>query len=282
MKRWSFVLILFSLFSCLMPVFADGDENVNKFHEAIRTGNIETVKAMIGGGQMNANSRLVGEKDRPLNLAIISTKPDVVRYLIESGADVNFAANQGVTPLMNAVGHMPIDIVQLLLEKGAKLNVGNDDKMTPLHWAAYRGNVEAIKLFLEKGADFKAVCENVMGLGGTALHKAALANQVEAIKLLVEKGIPIDTPNEKGFTPLMLAARNGGVKSVETLLELKAGVNLADNEKETAIQIAKKQLADKTASGKKNNPKFDEANPPQPIKDLQTVVDLLKKAGATD
>ncbi|HNV70227.1 MAG TPA: ankyrin repeat domain-containing protein [Candidatus Ozemobacteraceae bacterium] len=281
MKRFSLILVLFALFACCLPTFADGDENVKKFHEAIIKGDLPTVQAMIDGGQMNANSKLIGEKDRPLMLAIISTKPDIVKYLIDKGADVNFVANQGLTPIMNAVGHMPIDIVKLLLEKGAKIDVANDDKMTPLHWAAYRGNSEAIALFLEKGANLKAISENVMGLGGTPLHSAALGNRADAVKLLVEKGASIDEQNQKGYTPLMLAARNGGLKTIETLLSLKANVNLANADKKKAHQIAKERLAEKLESAKKN-PKYDEANPPQEIKDFQAVIDLLIKAGAAD
>lgn len=278
MNRWFFVI-----FVCLFMVsdvagFAEEESKETRLHKAIAypDGSLEKVKAIISSGEMTVNSPTISDLRRPLGTAITATKPEIVKYLLENGADVNFAGEQGVTPLMNAVGHMPIDIIKMMLEKGAKLDVANNDKMTPLHYAAYRGNIEAMELFLEKGADLNALSENGLGLGGTALHNAVSGKRLEAVKFLVAKGMSADAKNDHGNTPLMIAARNGDLPMIEALLELKADVNQQNNDARKAHHFAEKRLEEISRYHK------DKANPSDEMKGLQASIDRLKKAGATD
>jgi hypothetical protein len=84
--------------------------------------------------------------------------------------------------LHNAIynkGH--IDIVKLLLNNGADVNSKGNLVNTPLHWAAFNGNIEIVKLLLEKGADFnlKYICVH------TPLHFADSEGHIEIVKLLL-------------------------------------------------------------------------------------------------
>ena len=54
----------------------------------------------------------------------------------------------------------------------------------------------------------------------------------------MEAGAQIDTQNEKGETPLILAAREGNNEFVKGLAEHLANVNLADNFQHTALYYA--------------------------------------------
>jgi ankyrin repeat protein len=73
----------------------------------------------------------------PLFLAIHQGKTECVQYLVESGADVNLADSNGVTPLMwleysrdNAV-----PLVDLLIAHGADLDAKDKDGLTALSYA---------------------------------------------------------------------------------------------------------------------------------------------------
>jgi ankyrin repeat protein len=46
-----------------------------------------------------------------------------------------------------------LDVVKLLLERGADPNVKDDDGKTPLHYAAWKGHHKVVELLLEHGAN---------------------------------------------------------------------------------------------------------------------------------
>jgi len=110
----------------------------------------------------------------PLELGSRSEEPEtymrIAKLLIKSGADVNMKNNGGRTPLHAAVLQNRIDIVRLLLESGADPNArcrnlylappdGGElallpaSEVTPLHMAANGGYEDLVKLLLESGAD---------------------------------------------------------------------------------------------------------------------------------
>jgi ankyrin repeat protein len=106
----------------------------------------------------------------PLYKAALEEKVDMVKLLLEAGADVNAVYEHGrttslhrgqrrATPLHWAVSKGPIDMVKLLLEAGADVNVTNVYGDTPLHMAASESGLEAVeitKLLIQKGADVNA------------------------------------------------------------------------------------------------------------------------------
>ena len=63
--------------------------------------------------------------------------------------------------LCNAVWKGDVDSVQDYLQKGADVNYSADDGWTPLHWAAWRGNTDMKKVLLEEGAPLSVVNNDV-------------------------------------------------------------------------------------------------------------------------
>jgi ankyrin repeat protein len=85
-------------------------------------------------------------------LAAQSGRIDVVRLLIEHGADVNAKGMGGFTALHVAAGKGYRDIVELLLLNGADVNAKTRDLSTPLHMAV-EGGADVVETLLEHGAD---------------------------------------------------------------------------------------------------------------------------------
>jgi len=56
-----------------------------------------------------------------------------------------------MTALHMAATHGYVQIVKLLIDKGADLHVCDNDLMTPLHFACAEGNTEIVQMILEKG-----------------------------------------------------------------------------------------------------------------------------------
>jgi ankyrin repeat protein len=61
------------------------------------------------------------------------------------------------------------------------------------------------------------------------------------IKSFVEVGADINTPNNKGETPVFVAAEDKRIDMVRLLVKLGADINIADNDNFTPVHIAAMQ-----------------------------------------
>ena len=71
---------------------------------------------------------------------------DVVKILVERGADMNKADNNGATPLLIASQKGHVDVVKILVERGADINKATNDGYTPLDVAKHFNHTEIIRL----------------------------------------------------------------------------------------------------------------------------------------
>jgi ankyrin repeat protein len=104
----------------------------------------------------------------PFYLAAMSGDTEVMRVLLEAGADPRLTANDGTTPLLVAAGlaheehrsRIPdrdfLEAVQFLLDHGADVKETNEDGWTPLHVAAFTGRPTVAQYLVEHGADLNA------------------------------------------------------------------------------------------------------------------------------
>lgn len=140
--------------------------------EAAATGRLDVLSRMLA-----ANPAMVNEFSAdgftPLGLACYFAQPEVARFLITSGADVNLSSRNGfhVTPLHSAVAANQTEITRLLIEHGAKVNVKQQLGVTPLHSAAQNGNVEILIMLLENNAAIDARMEGGKVPADLALEK---------------------------------------------------------------------------------------------------------------
>lgn len=87
---------------------------------AIRDGDLETVKAEISRDSSLLNQTEGGLVQTPLHKAVRAKQLEIVRFLIESGAEVNMFDNLTRTPLAAAMDvEAGAEIVQLLEDHGA-------------------------------------------------------------------------------------------------------------------------------------------------------------------
>ncbi|TCM95864.1 ankyrin repeat protein [Paenibacillus sp. BK033] len=136
------------------------------------------------------------------------------KELVEAHPQLANAENEdGLTPLGYAAHFGSAEVVRVLLELGADVNAVSHSRIsfipsnTALHAAiAGERSLEVIKLLLAKGADTTILDSN----GHTCLHSAAFHDDnLEMIRLLMEHGADANASADGGDTPLSLAVQQG-------------------------------------------------------------------------
>ena len=113
--------------------------------------------------------------------ASASDYPAVVRVLLHARAVVDAADAGEMTALMKACrSGASRDVVKQLLDAGADVNSVDVNNDTPLHFAARGGYVELVQLLIERGARIGAENKN----RHNSAHEAFLNKQFAVEKLL--------------------------------------------------------------------------------------------------
>ncbi len=172
----------------------------------------------------------------PLFLAVSNGQPEIVRLLLDSGADMHAANRFGAMPFHQAAyaGHRRI--VEMLLERGEKVDVKDGDDRTALHLTAWNDRQEIALLLIEKGA--RVDMGDSAGKGATPLHYAAALGSADVARILLEHCANIDAMAMEGATPLHLAVSREKPKLVRLLLAYNAEVKRKDADGRTAIDLA--------------------------------------------
>lgn len=128
--------------------------------EAATVGDADRVRALVTQDRALANA-WSPDGFFPLGLAAFFKRPAVAKVLLENGADPRMASKPaGFTPLHSAVaddaGNEVKDLVRMLLDAGADPNARSTSGGTPLHTAGFTGNVPVTKMLLAAGADPEA------------------------------------------------------------------------------------------------------------------------------
>ena len=130
----------------------------------------------------------------------------IVELLLHLGADPDTRDQWGHTPLYfvgNAShGVHGSDVVRVLIQSGANVNAQERLKhCTALHMAARRGNVPVAQALLDGGADLEARDK----LGETPLRRAVNCGKVEMVAFLLSRGADVHTKGKSGLTPWQVA-----------------------------------------------------------------------------
>eukprot|EP00240_Pyramimonas_obovata_P012863 CAMPEP_0118939506 /NCGR_PEP_ID=MMETSP1169-20130426/29109_1 /TAXON_ID=36882 /ORGANISM="Pyramimonas obovata, Strain CCMP722" /LENGTH=252 /DNA_ID=CAMNT_0006883797 /DNA_START=735 /DNA_END=1490 /DNA_ORIENTATION=- len=211
----------------------DGTAETYELRVAAAAGNIDEVRELlaqkvdVNGADPNANGCTA------LHSAIFGHHVEIVKLLLEHGADVHAETITGQTTLAVALikreskgssasldsveGHEEAQaaVVRLLVDAGADVRHRTKCGWTPLHHAVSFGHVDTAKLLLERGADARASTSR----GFTLLHAAAAGGSVELVQLLLDAGASVQaTENDFGNTAMHAAASECDCEVVRRLL----------------------------------------------------------------
>ena len=129
----------------------DVKEKAIKIYDLIKNGDIEQAKVIIVTDKSLLD--FVTPFGTWLHVATRAGEMDMVRFLTESGMDINI--NEGVpksAPIAHAASEGEINIVEYLFDSGAILDV-SDPKRNPLFSAIYGGDLDIVKYLVQNGID---------------------------------------------------------------------------------------------------------------------------------
>jgi len=218
-----------------------------QIHEAVRSGDLAQVKALVA-----KDLKAVNEKDArgrtPLHFASVVGKPDILAFLIASGADVRATDPGGFTPLHWAAAEGQADAARALIAAGADPNALSPQGVSTLESAFYGRHPEAVEALLQGGLKVEAKGEE----GRALLHRGAQAGFLSLVERLLNNGADPASTNVYGGTLLHSAASGGLTSMVEKLIAGGADINAADDVGQTPLHLAavsgQKDLVDKLIS----------------------------------
>ncbi|KAF3164646.1 hypothetical protein TWF751_009541 [Orbilia oligospora] len=212
----------------------DGTKKTWELHSALGKGNLDILKLVLNSGaDINARSE---KGEATLHIATKRGDNHIVEYLLKHGAVVGVVALNGHTALHEAAIHNRFEIARMLLDRGADIHALDALGKTPLYCAAEYGRLEVLKVLVEAGADGDAIIAS----GETALYVASSKGYESIVQTLLQHGgrASVNKYETRSLrTPLIAAVDNisslDGI--VKLLFDAGASPNSKDANGETAI-----------------------------------------------
>ena len=199
---------------------------ISSIHDAAASGDLDAVKKIV-----ELDPQSVNEDDkydwRPIFHAGLRRHYDVVKYLIDRGADL--AAHDGYA--IHYAGEVPgnKEVVALLVAYG-----GLDAHAKPstelarqFIYAVFLANLPRVSAML---SEYTELTQERYARGDTALHHAARNGDLEIVEQLVSCGADLSAVSDHGHFPLYCAAGHGHIETTRYLVDNGAdlGARLSD------------------------------------------------------
>jgi len=185
-----------ALLDAIQAYNANGDQNTKN-----------RINQLLNEHYINVNIQSEYSRQSMTALHLISSRQwdqdyreEIVRILLEKGANINLQDRFGCTILYHAVLH-DLKTIEMLLQKGANPNLQSKEGDTALHLAVKKNKLNIVELLLQRSADPNLQNQN----GDTALHIAVETGRSSIVEMLLKKNIDFNLQDNKGETALDIA-----------------------------------------------------------------------------
>jgi ankyrin repeat protein/L-ascorbate metabolism protein UlaG (beta-lactamase superfamily) len=192
-------------------------------HTAATAGQVEIVRLLLDSGA--EIDGLDSDGSTPLHCAAVSRKPEVVRLLLSRGADVNRRDRNGAYGLSFAASAGDSACIRMILDAGADMNLFTPQGTTLLHYACPRGTWWLVDRILAAGGDINR--GNLEGV--TPMHLVCQGRFPDRLEAMIARGANLAVADSDGFTPLHHACMFNRPEMARVLLEHGADANAMDD-----------------------------------------------------
>jgi ankyrin repeat protein len=171
------------------------------FQAAVK-GKVHVIEALIDVGEKAHPGPVDDESCVPLHAAAYNGRLECVKALVgKGGVDVNARDDMGGTPLMRASWGKHPEMVKWLLEHGADPTIRQDSDVDALEFAAGGGDVDCARLIVDwLGSGATKPFERVK-VTPLAIEAATSSGNEEMVRLILERaGYPMEDVDEHGIS----------------------------------------------------------------------------------
>ena len=186
-----------------------------------------------------------GGVNAPLGVAIIYKNLEILKYLIEKGADINYLNNNKSYYFLIYKHKLGLEYYKVFLDAGLNpdIPINREQNISLLMTAILKDNKPLFDLLIDKGANVNYIGMN----NNTPLIVSMLTDtNIYYIKKLIEKGADINAKSTENGTVLIyavnLANSERSIKIIEYLLEHGVDKTVKTTTNKTAADIARDKL----------------------------------------
>ena len=227
----------------LFKINFDDDQYIFRLEEAMAHNQLDVAKLLLEHEKKSAPHRRyfdvmdtsnIQKCYLPIEAAILNEHVDIVRLLIDYGAECNFTNDSGFSSMHFSVYQNNLEIIQLLLGKGVNIDVVDKNGASPLHYASLTGNFCVVQFLVERGANLNLADEK----GFTPIHNACFGGKVELVQFIMDRSIDIYSANHYGYPTSQHAVIKNRIDVVNFLIKNGADINAVAENGNTSLSLA--------------------------------------------
>lgn len=174
-----------------------------------------------------------------LHWAAVQGRERVAELLLKfENPPINELDDTQTSPLILATLKGNLNIVKMLVEKGADINQRNWQGHSSIQYACSKGWKDVVEYLLEKGVDVNVVDNR----GDSSLHRLASLGRIEILEMFLKYNPNVNCQNSEGNTPLHIACEDNEATVVLALVQHGADTEIMNKDKKLALDLCKPGL----------------------------------------